>query len=91
VKTHIFLCLLSQVVLGWTRRELKECNWLGSEKERTIEGFINLLSSIKCGKFVDGKEEIFIVQSKNPLKKVLSDVLGINSFVFMRDKKACSL
>ena len=29
VKTHIFLCLIAQVVLGKVRRKLKEGGWLG--------------------------------------------------------------
>jgi len=91
VETHIFLCLLSQVVLSTVRKKLKISGWLGSKKENTLENFITYLGSIKLGKFsIEGKN-ILRVQKKNPLKDVLLDVFNLPPFNFRRDKKMCSV
>ena len=51
VETHIFLCLLSQVVLANVRKKLKEGGWLGSKKENTLEKFITSLAVYSWGSF----------------------------------------
>ncbi len=89
VESHIFLCLLSQVVLGQTRRKLKEADWLGKKKENTLEKFITLLGTIQLGKFSIEDKNILQVQKKNPLKKVLFEVFNLPSFDFIRDRKIC--
>lgn len=91
VKTHIFLCLLSQVVLASVRRKLKEGEWLSKKKENTLEKFITLLGSIQLGKFSIEDKKILRVQKKNPLKDVLSEVFNLSSFDFIRDRKICSV
>jgi len=89
VETHIFLCLLSQVVLAKVRRKLKEGGWLGKKKENTLEKFITFLGSIQLGKFSIEDKKILRVQKKNPLKDVLFEVFNLSSFDFIRDRKAC--
>jgi len=89
VKTHIFLCLLSQVVLARVRRKLKEGEWLSKKKENTLEKFITLLGSIQLGKFSLEDKKILRVQKKNPLKDVLSEVFNLPSFDFIRDREIC--
>jgi len=91
VETHIFLCLMSQVILARVRKKLKEGGWLGKKKENTLEKFITLLGSIQLGKFsIEGKK-ILRVQKKNPLKDVLLDVFNLSPFNFARNKKVCSV
>ena len=89
VESHIFLCLLSQVVLGRTRRKLKEGGWLGKKKENTLEKFITLLGTIQLGKFSIEDKKILRVQKKNPFKKVLFEVFNLPSFDLIRDRKIC--
>lgn len=89
VETHIFLCLLSQVVLAKVRRKLKEGAWLGKKKENTLEKFITLLGSIQLGKFSIEDKKILRVQKKNPLKDVLFEVFNLPSFDLIRDRKIC--
>jgi len=91
VETHIFLCLLAQVVLGKVRRKLKEGGWLGKKKENTLENFINRLDTIKMGEFIIEERRIFRVQRENPLHDVLLRIFGIHQFEFGRDKEACSI
>ena len=91
VESHIFLCLLSQVVLGKVRRKLKEEGWLGKKKENTLEKFITLLGTIQLGKFSIEDETILYVQKKNPLKDVLFEVFNLPSFDFIRDRKICRI
>jgi len=89
VESHIFLCLLSQVVLGKVRRKLKEGGWLGKKKENTLEKFITLLGTIQLGKFSIEDKKILRVQKKNPFKKVLFEVFNLPSFDLIRDRKIC--
>jgi len=89
VESHIFLCLLSQVVLGKVRRKLKEEGWLGKKKENTLEKFITLLGTIQLGKFSIEDKKIICVQKKNPLKDVLFEVFNLPSFDFIRDREIC--
>jgi len=89
VESHIFLCLLSQVVLGRTRRKLKEGGWLGKKKENTLEKFITLLGTIQLGKFSIEDKNILRVQKKNPLKDVLFEVFNLPSFDLARDTEIC--
>jgi len=89
VESHIFLCLLSQVVLDKVRRKLKEEGWLGKKKENTLEKFITLLGTIQLGKFSIEDKTILCVQKKNPLKKVLFEVFNLPSFDFIRDREIC--
>ena len=89
VESHIFLCLLSQVVLGKARRKLKEGGWLGKKKENTLEKFITLLGTIQLGKFSIEDKNILRVQKKNPLKKVLLEVFNLPSFDLARDTEIC--
>jgi len=89
VKTHIFLCLLSQVVLGGVRRKLKKEGWLGKRKENTLERFITLLGTIQLGEFSIGDETILRVQKKNPLKNVLWTIFDLSSFDLVRDTEIC--
>ncbi len=89
VKTHIFLCLLSQVVLGRVRRKLKEKGWLGKRKENTLERFITLLGTVQSGEFSIGDKTILRVQKKNPLKNVLSKVFNLSPFDLAGDTEIC--
>jgi len=89
VKTHIFLCLLSQVVLGGVRRKLKKEGWLGKRKENTLERFITLLGTVQLGEFSIGDETILRVQKKNPLKKVLQTIFDLSPFDLVRDTEIC--
>jgi len=91
VETHIFLCLLAQVVLGKVRRKLKEGGWLGKKKENTLENFINRLDTVKMGEFIIEERRIFHIQRENPLRDVLLRIFGIPPFEFKRDKEACSI
>jgi len=91
VESHIFLCLLSQVVLGKVRRKLKEGDWLGKKKDNTLEKFITLLGTIQLGKFSIEDKKILQVQKKNPLKKVLFKVFNLPSFDLARDTEICRL
>ena len=91
VETHIFLCLLSQVVLARVRKKLKEGGWLGREKENTLEKFITLLGSIQLGEFSIEDKKILQVQKKNPLKDVLLEIFDLPSFDLVKDRKACSI
>ena len=91
VKTHIFLCLLSQVALGQVRKRLKEKGWLGKKKENTLERFITVLGTVQLGEFSLGDEVILRVQKKNPLKDVLENVFNLASFDLIRDKRVCSI
>lgn len=69
VESHIFLCLLSQVVLGRVRRKLKEGDWLGKKKENTLEKFITLLGTIQLGAFsIEDKKDPLCAKEKS-LKK----------------------
>lgn len=89
VESHIFLSLLSQVVLGRVRRKLKGGGWLGKKKENTLEKFITLLETIQLGKFSIEDKKILWVQKKNPLKKVLFKVFNLPSFDLIRDREVC--
>ncbi|MFQ6052542.1 MAG: IS1634 family transposase [Methanosarcinales archaeon] len=89
VETHIFLCLLAQVILAWVRKRLKEVGWLG--RYNTLEEFINLLGSVKVNKVLIEKEEILVVQRENPLETVLLKNFGLLSFDYERDKEGCSI
>jgi len=89
VETHIFLCLLSQVVLSKVRRKFKEGGWLGKKKENTLEKFITLLGSIQLGEFSIEDKKIFRVQEKNSLKDVLFQIFNLPSFDLIRDRKTC--
>ena len=91
VETHIFLCLLSQVVLARVRKKLKEGGWLGKRKENTLEKFITLLGSIQLGEFSIEDKKILQVQKKNPLKDVLLEIFDLPSFDLVKDRKACSI
>jgi transposase len=89
VKSHIFLCLISQVILSYVRKELKEKGWLG--RNNTLEKFITLLTGVKLGKFLIGGKGIMEVQKDNPLEKVLSSVFQVSSFNYERDRASCSI
>ncbi len=89
VESHIFLCLLSQVVLSKVRRKLKEAGWLGKKKENTLEKFITLLGTIQLGKFSIEDKNILRVQKKNPLKDVLLEVFNLPSFDLARHTEIC--
>lgn len=89
VESHIFLCLLSQVVLGKVRRKLKEGGWLGKKKENTLEKFITLLAAVQLGEFSIEDKKILRVQKKNPLKDVLFELFNLPFFDFIRDRKVC--
>lgn len=89
VKTHIFLCLLSQVVLGRVRKRLKEKGWLGKKKENTLERFITLLGTVQLGKFSLGDKTVLRVQKKNPLKKILQRIFDLSPFDLARDTEIC--
>ena len=91
VKTHIFLCLLAQVVLSTVRKKLKRKGWLGKRKENTLEQFINLLGTIQLGEFSIEGRKILRVQKKNPLKDVLLEIFDLSSFDLVKDRKACSI
>ena len=91
VETHIFLCLISQVILARVRKKLKEGGWLGKKKENTLEKFINLLGTVQLGEFSIEDKRIFQVQKKNSLKDVLLNIFGLSPFDFVRDKRACSI
>lgn len=91
VKTHIFLCLMAQVVLRHTRKALKEAGWLGKGKENTLERFIDSLATIKLGKFFISGKEIFQVQEENPVGGILKQVFEMQPFEFTRDREACSI
>ena len=91
VKTHIFLCLIAQVVLSKVRRRLKEGGWLGKRKENTLENFINRLESIKLGKFIIEGKKVLRVQKENPIQDVLLRIFGLQGFGFRRDKEECSI
>ena len=89
VKSHIFLCLISQVILSYVRKELKEKGWLG--RNNTLEKFITLLTGVKLGKFLIGGKGIMEVQKDNPLEKVLSSVFQVSSFNYEQDRASCSI
>lgn len=91
VEGHIFLCLLSQVVVGKVRRKLKEGGWLGKRKENTLERFITLLGTVQLGGFSIENKKILRVQKKNPLKDVLFELFNLPSFDFIRDRKICRI
>jgi transposase len=91
VETHIYLCLLSQVILSETRKTLKRGGWLGELKENTLEKFIKDLNRIKLGKFKIGDKTIYKLQRENPLKDLLLLLFNIKPFEWTRDKKACSI
>ncbi len=89
VKTHIFLCLLSQVILSHVRKSLKVREWLG--KENTLEKFINLLSTVKLGKFLIEGKEVLQVQQENPVETILLKIFKLLPFDYERDKSYCSI
>lgn len=91
VQTHIFLCLLSQVVLSHTRKRLKEAGWLGTTKDNTLENFIRKLAAIKVGKFKISDKIVYQVQKKNNLKDLLLLAFKIKPFNFYKDKENCSI
>ncbi len=88
VKTHMFLCLLAQTVLGYTRKCLKQNGWIKGKD--TLQKFIIELSSIKIGKFVIIGKEIFQVQNNNSIKELLKKAFDI-VFEFVDDKTMCGL
>ncbi len=75
VKTHMFLCLLAQAMLGYTRKCLKQNGWI--KGKNTLQKFITEISSIKIGKFVILGKEVFQVQNKNPVKELLKKAFDI--------------
>ncbi|TKJ44735.1 hypothetical protein CEE34_10845 [Candidatus Aerophobetes bacterium Ae_b3a] len=89
VKTHIFLCLLSQVVLGRVRKRLKEKGWLGKKKENTLERFITLLGTVQLGEFSLEDKTILRVQKKNPLEKILQRIFDLSPSHLARDTEIC--
>jgi transposase len=93
VKTHIYLCLIAQSILGKLREQLSEIGWLGEKKDKTLSNFINQLGTIHLGVFKDEftDETKYKVQSKNPLKQELKDILGFSFFNFKKDKKECCI
>ncbi|CEG12850.1 hypothetical protein MSIBF_A2810004 [groundwater metagenome] len=88
VKTHMFLCLLAQAMLGYTRKCLKQNGWI--KGKNTLQKFITEISSIKIGKFVILGKEVFQVQNKNPVKELLKKAFDI-VFEFKDDKTMCGL
>ena len=89
VKTHIFLCLVAQVVLSYVRKCLKANGWLG--KENTLEKFINLIGTVKLGKFLIDRREVLQVQQENPLEDILLKAFKLLPFDYERDKGFCSI
>ena len=89
VRTHLFLCLLSQVVVSRVRRRLKEGGWWDRRKEHTLERFISLLGTIQVGEFRLGDETIVRVQRNNPLKQVLQTLFDLPRFDLKRDREIC--
>lgn len=58
VKTHVFLCILAQVVVNQIKGVLKEKGWLRGNKGQSFERFLEILNEISLGMFeVEGKEE----------------------------------
>ncbi len=91
VETHIYLCLITQAVIGYIRRRLKEKGWLSKVKENTLVYFFEELNSISIGKFNINNKEVFAVQKENPLKDLLLLAFNIKPFDYKRDKKLCSI
>jgi len=89
VKVHIFCCIVAQVVLSYVRKGLKANGWLG--KENTLEKFINLLSSVKLGKFLVERREVLQVQQENPVEEILLKAFKLLPFDYERDKGFCSI
>ncbi len=84
----MFLCILAQAVLGYTRKCLKQNGWI--KGKNTLQKFITEISSIKIGKFVILGKEVFQVQNKNPVKELLKKAFDI-VFEFKDDKTMCGL
>ena len=91
VETHIYICLLAQTVIGYTRRKLKEKGWLSKVKENTLINFFEKLKSINIGKFNIGGNTVYAVQNNNPLKDLLLLVFNIPPFDYKKDKLYCSI
>ena len=91
VETHIYICLLAQTVIGYTRRKLKEKGWLSKVKENTLINFFEKLKSINIGKFNIRGNTVYAVQNNNPLKDLLLLVFNIPPFDYKKDKLYCSI
>jgi transposase len=91
VETHIYICLLAQTAVGYTRRKLKEKGWLSKVKENTLIYFFEKLKSINIGKFNIGRNTVYAVQNNNPLKDLLLLVFNIKPFDYKKDKLYCSI
>ncbi len=91
VETHMFLCLISQTILAWIRRRLKESGWLARDEENSLEKFFNILKRIKVAKFnVKGKIHMEVGKIETEAKELL-ELFGLPLFNYERDKEFCSI
>ncbi len=78
VRTHIFLCILAQVLASKTKDVLKKSGWLDKQKNHSLQYFLDIISSIQLGIFEieDVKERVI-----NELEETECEVLKLFNMV----------
>lgn len=72
VKTHVFLCILAQVLVNKSIEVLKDGDWLRKDKESSFKKFLDELSEIRLGVFeIENAKEKIINQLEENHKEIL--------------------
>lgn len=72
VKTHIFLCILAQVLVSRCLEVLKKSGWLDEFKNHSFRYFLDILSEIRLGIFkIEGIREKIINELEDSQKEIL--------------------
>ena len=74
VKSHIFLCILSQEIYSQIREVLKNKGWLDKSKENSVERALDILSEINLGIFDIEGEELSSVTMLTQEQKEIFDI-----------------